>query len=924
MILHRHGRALVCVGILALVTAGCTKQSDADLVASAKSLLEQKDTKGAVIQLKSALQKNPDSPQARLALGKILLQGGDGTSALVELRKALELQVPDEQVIPEIARAMLLAGEEAKLIAQYGELTLRENGAAADLRTSVATARAFTRDADGARKAVSQALGFQPGFAPALLLQARLHAAAGEFDPALALLADVLAKDPGNERAGVFEGDILWHGKRDPDAAMQSFRKVLAAHADSQAAHSSVIELLFEQKKLDEARQQFALLKKVAPNHPETLFIEAQIAFADKNYKSARELLDRVFKVAPENVRALELAGASEYRQSNYVQAEAFLGRAIKNAPGLLLSRQLLAQTYLRMGQPDKALDVLKPVTDGKQPDGTTLALAAEAWLQTGDVKRSEAAFAAATKAAPADPRVRTSAAMASMARGQLGNATSELEAIASEDSGPRADLALVSARLRQNDLSGALKAIDGLQRKLPDRPLADNLRGRVLLLKRDLPGAAKAFEAALAKDPQYFPAVASLAALEFSNGKPEAARKRFEDLLQAQPKNSRALLALAELGARSGAPAADVTGLMRQAVKANPQDATAHQMLVGRLLSGAEPKAALAAAQEAVAALPNNPSLLETLGRTQVAAGEANQAVSTFAQLAAQQPRNAMHHVQLAEAHTANKDTASAARELRRALEIQPELPAARRAMVALALLDKRPQDAIALVHEMQKKDPKDAAVWVMEGDIESGRKNWDAAAAAYRSAAQRAPNPDLAAKLHQALRQGGKATEADRMAAEWLKAHPKDPGFRYYLGDAALARGEWSAAEGHYRSVLELQPGNALALNNVAWLVIKQGKPGALPMAEQANTLLPNRAALLDTLALALAADKQLPKAIEAQKKSIALSPQDAALKLNLARLYVQAGDKAMARAELEDLARLGDKFNAQTEVATLLKSL
>jgi predicted Zn-dependent protease len=104
----------------------------------------------------------------------------------------------------------------------------------------------------------------------------------------------------------------------------------------------------------------------------------------------------------------------------------------------------------------------------------------------------------------------------------------------------------------------------------------------------------------------------------------------------------------------------------------------------------------------------------------------------------------------------------------------------------------------------------------------------------------------------------------------------------------------------------------------------MVQQGKPGAVKVAEQANEILPGRAQLLDTLATAQAAEGQVPKAIETQKQAIARSPQDPALKLNLARLYIKSGDKLRARAELEDLAGLGDKFAAQGEVAQLLKSV
>jgi predicted Zn-dependent protease len=108
------------------------------------------------------------------------------------------------------------------------------------------------------------------------------------------------------------------------------------------------------------------------------------------------------------------------------------------------------------------------------------------------------------------------------------------------------------------------------------------------------------------------------------------------------------------------------------------------------------------------------------------------------------------------------------------------------------------------------------------------------------------------------------------------------------------------------------------------VAWLMVTAGKPGALALAEKANKQMPGNPALLDTLAAALAAENQLAKAIEVQKSAIARSPKSASLKLNLAKLLIKSGDKTYARAELEDLAKLGDKFSGHSEVTALLKTL
>ena len=50
----------------------------------------------------------------------------------------------------------------------------------------------------------------------------------------------------------------------------------------------------------------------------------------------------------------------------------------------------------------------------------------------------------------------------------------------------------------------------------------------------------------------------------------------------------------------------------------------------------------------------------------------------------------------------------------------------------------------------------------------------------------------------------------------------------------------------------------------------------------------------------------------------------PQAADIRLNYARALLKAGKKSEARKELEMLAKLGEKYPAQAEVAALLKGL
>jgi len=916
--------ALATTCLIFGLLAGCAGDSEQQLIASARAYLAKRELSAAAIELKRALDKNGRSEEARMLLGKVLLEDGDPAAAEVELRRAHELATNKDRVAPDLARAMLLVGQASKVVEQFAEVSLRDTTAHAELKAWVASAYAQLGNMQQANAQIAAALRAQPLNPAAVMVQARMRAAEGDVDGALALLDAVLEKDPGNEHVGVAKGYLLWLGKRDAAGALEAHRKVLAAKPGNVPAQAEVVAILFRQGQSVEARQQFELLKKTALHHPETMFFEAQFAYVDKQYRRSRDLTDELLKLAPDHVRALELAAAAEYHLGNDELVQGFLARALKVAPGLTLSRQILAQSYLRAGNPEKTVEVLGPMLSGEAANAESLALAGSAYMQLGDAKKADAAFRRAAQLAPGSAKVGTEVAMGMLGGGRADLAMRELEAIAAADKGPRADVALVSARISQGDLRGALTAITGLEGKMPGQPLPHQLRGQVLMAMRDAVGARRSFEVALAQDGKYFPAVAALASMEVATGKPDAARQRVTQFLKVSPNNPQALTMLADIPGASGAPPTDAIQRLAEAVRANPSAAKTHLALIGRHIQQANRPAALAAAQAAAAALPNDLAIQDALGQTQLLAGEAQQAISTFRKLVRLKPADAQVQMNLAEAEVAAKDFAGAERSLKRALELDGKLSVARRGLAMLALRANRSQDALVIARDMQKRDPKDALGFAVEGDIEAQRRNWPEAARAYQLALQLSGASEAAIKLHTVLRAADKTGEADRVAADWEKKRPKDPAFRFYLGDVATQKADYPAAEAHYRAVLETQPKNALVMNNLAWLMHKQGKPGALAMAEQANAMLPNRAPILDTLATAQATAGKLPEAIASQRQAIAGSPQDPNLKLSLARYLIAAGKKDEARKELLALAELGAGFRQQAEVSKLMNTL
>ncbi len=913
--------------VLALL-AGCGEPGVPALLDTARSALVKKDTEAARISLKSVLQQAPDNAEARFLLGQLLHDSGDAAGAEVELRRALELQHPQQLVLPPLASAMLALNKGGQLLQQFGSTQLDDPAARARLQTSLAAAEAGSGNLDAAATRLQAVLRDQPAHEPALLLRARLAAARGDSADALAQLQALVAGHPDNAEAWLLQGDLLLRGKPGEappptGPAMAAYQQALKRRPEAVAAHAAVIGLQLAAADFAAAGSQLQALQKVAPKHPQTLFFDAVLAEHKGDFKRARELTQLLLRNGPNSPQVLLLAGRTELQLDNLAQAEAHFSKAVQQLPGAAMPRQQLAQVLLRSGQADKALATLAPLLEGSAPPVETLTVAAQAHLIKGDSAAADAAFARAAKRYPDDLRVRLALALSEVAKGKGAPALAEVRAVAAADKGSSADLALINLLVRGNDLPGALKAVDALATKLPNDALPEQLRGRIALQAKDSAGARRHFEAALARNADYLPALAGLAALDLADKQPAAAKSRFQGVLQRDPRNTSAMLALAELTARIGGQPDEVLKWLNDAVAADPSDARARALLVDQLLAGNQTKAALEAAQAGVEALPGNPELLDRLGRVQLARGDAQQAVATFHKLAAAAPRSPLPQLRLADAQTAARNPAAAAAAVRRAAEIAPDQLPVQQALVALALQENRLDQALAVARKLQAQRPDEAAGFSMEGDVELRRKNWDGAAAALRKAMARKHPGDAALRLHAALTAARKTAEAAAVAQDWRKQNPDDLSFVLHLGDVAMGSSQPVEAEALYRQVVEKQPTNVLALNNLAFVLASQKKPGAVALAERALQVAPKSAAVMDTLAMALAAEQQLARAVEVQKQAVATAPESYNFRLQLAKLLIQSGEKSNARSELSALAALGNKFPRQAEVAALIKT-
>lgn len=909
-----------------MLLVGCSDKNAADTLETAKTSLTKGDTRAAIVEFKVALQQQPDSGEIRFLLGQTLLESGNAEEAYLELRKALDLKYDSSKVVPQLAKSLLARQQYQTLVDQFTAVDLEERGATADLKSSLATAFDSLGNAAKAQEAIRAALQAVPDYPPTVLVQARILAAAGEFDEALALAEGVIAKNQKDAEAWFVKGVILLRGKADAAGATQAFGKAVELMPRHLIARSNLISLLIAKNDWPAAKSNLDELRKLGPKSPQVAFFDAQLALASGKPKVALQLIEELLKSTPANAFVFELAGIIQLENNLLPQAQRSLSRALDLSPNMPVARQRLAQVFMNMGQPAKSLDTLKPMLTDPDANAGAYALAGEGNFRVKDFDLSRTYFANAAKLDPSNAAVRTSLALVNLKVVGIDATVKELRAVAALDKGTTADMPLVNLLAYQKDFAGALAAINAIDQKLPKSPIPANLRGQIHLMDKNVAAARRDYERALEIDPLHVPSASMLATLDLVDKKPDAAKKHFEKILAADASNYQATLEMAKMLAGAQGSKTEIASLLAKAIKLGPTYEEPRLRLIDQYLAQRDVKSALATAVDAVASLPYSTNLLDALGRSLLVNGDVNQAINTFGKLVTLKPNSPDPHLRLAAAHLIGKNNAAAEKSLRQALTITPNLLFAQHALIKLMLSGKRYEDALQIARTVQKQRPVSEVGFVMESGIEVSRNNVPASIDVYRRALKTAPVTIIAIKYHDALLSTNDKVGADKMADAWIQAHPKDPEFRFHLSDLAIARENYEIALKHLRAIIVLQPENTAALNNAAWAMVKLGKPGAVQLAEQAVNLQPNTAGLMDTLAMALAAENQLGRAVEVQKKAIefATPPNDQNLRLNLAKLHLQAGNKAAAGAELQTLEKLGTRFSKHAEVANLLKTL
>jgi Tfp pilus assembly protein PilF len=182
-------------------------------------------------------------------------------------------------------------------------------------------------------------------------------------------------------------------------------------------------------------------------------------------------------------------------------------------------------------------------------------------------------------------------------------------------------------------------------------------------------------------------------------------------------------------------------------------------------------------------------------------------------------------------------------------------------------------------------------------QGDAAAARKAFEAAQAIdpkFLAASLSLVQLDVADK---------RPEEARRKLEGMVANHGGNATARLWLANLQIAGGSPKAAEENLTRVLETQPRNDQALNNLAYLLAEGDTrlDEALKYAERAVEAVPDNPAYLDTLGWILYRKGVYKSAIQYFERAVSKDRENVLMKYHLAMAYAKAGD-SRANATLQ----------------------
>jgi putative PEP-CTERM system TPR-repeat lipoprotein len=869
---------------------------------------QRKDMAGAVIQLKNALRLDKTRLPVHLLLGQALLAQREVVAAEVAFNEALRLGADRSEVVVQLAEAVAAQAQPTELLE---DARFDTAGLAPELQARLlvmkAAAAADLGDPAQALKLAEQARALAPGSARPWLAEVPVRVRARQFSEAAAAADKALQLEPAAAEALYLRGSVA-HAMGDAATALAWYARALqqdAAHTETLVARAG---LHVDAHKDADALRDLAAVEKADPRDPRAAYLRSVVLTRQGDAAGARQALQRVTALIDPvplgfmryRPQWLMLGGLAHHALGQPEKALPYLEGVQRELPSSPAAR-LLAQILLRLGNTDRAIATLDAYLRGAPNDWQATYLLASAHLSQGRHARAAALMQQALRHGDA-PEAHGVLGLSLLAGGQVEPALAALEKAVSRD--PRqvqAGSALAGLYMHAGRGADAVRVASALVQAGPRSPGLQSLLGSAQLAAGNRAAARRAFEGALALDKTFLEPQVRLAGLDLDENRVDAALRRLNDVIVADNDNIDALLMLAGAYRRQGRFDEAQRWIERADDVAGPDNAEPAKLLVEFHLAREQVDRAKAALARVVRRQPEDLSVLVLSARVSMADDDDSAARATLSRASARAGTQAARLVQIAQLQVEAGDLPGAAHALGKALGERPDFLHAQALMADVEIAQGQLAQAEQRARRIAARHPRLGLGPGLLGDVALARGQPAAAVAAYRQAHQLQPSSESLLRLYGAQQRVNPAA-AQQLVAQWLQKQPDDLAVRREHAASLARTGNMPAARAAFEALLQRAPADVEALNNLANVLLALKDPAALPTAERALALAPERPHVIGTAGWAAFRAGQPDRALRLLREARLRDPDNAQTRYFLGTVLARGGRRAEARSELQ----------------------
>lgn len=916
----------IILGILLLLTGGggavwwkFIRQGDP--LENAKRFLAAGDVRAAGVELRTAVRDNPSNAEAHLRLGELQLQVGDPIAAEKELKTASRLgaQAPELPVL--LAQAYLQQNRYQDLLKEFPTSLVRPDQAP-QLLIYRALAQLSLKDVDAARASVIEAEGLAPRSPNPPLAAARIAIAANDLKEAEAKVDRALELDSRRADALLLKAQLL-NARGERAQALKTLDAAVLLAPTNVPVRLERANALIASGEDAKAKVDVDTVLASQPNSAAGVYFHAVLLTRAGDYAGADASMQKLSGVMARFPRAYYFQAINKFNLGQTEQAVDAGVRYLQRNPTDPDGIKLMARIYLANGKADQAQALLSAVALRGAADAEMLDLLGRSYALAGKPGQAAQSFGRALQIAPNDADMLARLASTKLRAGDAAGATEDFrKSLELAPSSSNTAEALVVSALASGNLVEAKRALEALRKQVGDTESVQLFAGTIAMQEQDWAGAQSRLDAAAKSFPHSAKPQLALAELANREAKPLEFEQHLTEALKIEPANGFALSQMLRLLLAQNRLDAAVT-VLQAATAAAPKNLALAVALADMQLRAKAPERASAVLAPLEREQPQNSALLGARARVQVAMGQDAQARETYRRILALNPGDPMAEQQLTLLLTSAKEWDAARTLLRDALRTRPGDSDLLHLLVGVEYGAGGLDGALAAIGRL-KADPAARKVAnYLTGDLYMYLKRYDDAMKAYQVALEAAPSSEIALMIANAAIAGGKLDQAVAALRDWLRHSPEDMSALFALTTLELQLGQLDQATADIEALLQKQPGNAVALNNLAWIYQLRGDQRALGLAEKAYQTAPSTQTA-DTLGWIKAKQGDAAGSLQLLNYAAIGEPNDPSIKYHLAYTLNAMGKAAEAKPLLEQALASKAGFPERSDAKALLDAV